>query len=431
MPDKKNENVQLRSEEVQEILTKVPHWMIRWGNLLFLILFLLLIVLTWFIKYPDIITAESILTTEVPPQKEYAKTSGKITHFLVEDQQKVNENQLLAIIENTANYKDVYQLKKIVDTISLQQKPFVFPLRNLPILYLGDISTEYALFVNAYTQYMMNKKYEPFSNEVIANRLSLSELNSRLQSIIAQKAISEKELKIQRKDLKRAKSLFDKEVISEQEYEKNLMQFLAAERNLKNLNISISQINEAITNSHKVSKSASYNQINEEIKLLNKVYQSFNQLKKSIKQWELQYVLKSKIKGKVSFLNYWAINQNINAGNLIFTIIPANNSSFIAKLKAPAKNSGKIKLNQKVLIRLENYPSQEFGVLNGNVKSISLLPNEQGFYLVDVIIPNTLITSYKKKIAFKQEMKGVAEIITEDLRLIDRFFYQLRELLSK
>lgn len=82
-------------------------------------------------------------------------------------------------------------------------------------------------------------------------------------------------------------------------------------------------------------------------------------------------------------------------------------------------------------IKLENYPDIEFGVLNGIVKNISLIPDSEGLYFVDVELPKKLITSYKKEIDFKQEMRGTAEIITEDLRLIERFFYQLKGILSR
>ena len=74
-----------------------------------------------------------------------------------------------------------------------------------------------------------------------------------------------------------------------------------------------------------------------------------------------------------------------------------------------------------------NYdPSTEFGTLKGQIESIALLPDEDGFYLVTVSLPSSLITSYKKEITFRHEMRGSAEIITEDLRLIERFFYQLK-----
>ena len=169
--------------------------------------------------------------------------------------------------------------------------------------------------------------------------------------------------------------------------------------------------------------------------LLKTVIQSFNQLKKAIRDWERLYVLKSNIKGKVSFLNYWNKNQTVNQGDLVFTIIPSDNSSFIAKLRTPSQNSGKIKKGQKVNIKLENYPDTEFGVLNGTVDHISVIPitnaDKEIFYFVDVKLPQKLITSYNKEIDFKQEMRGSAEIITEDLRLIERFFYQFKEIMSR
>lgn len=199
------------------------------------------------------------------------------------------------------------------------------------------------------------------------------------------------------------------------------------------------RINLRYQNAHRISKGSEINRVKEEMILLKNVIQSFNQLKKAIKDWENIYVLKSNINGNVSFLNYWNTNQTVNQGDLVFIIIPSKNSSFIAKLKTPAQNSGKIKEGQTVNIRLENYPDNEFGVLKGKVKSISLIPDKEGLYVVDVQLyfdslstsSKKLITSYKKEIDFKQEMRGTAEIITEDLRLIERFFYQFREIVKR
>jgi len=67
----------------------------------------------------------------------------------------------------------------------------------------------------------------------------------------------------------------------------------------------------------------------------------------------------------------------------------------------------------------------------GKVKNIALTPDDEGMYLIDVSLPEKLITSYDQEIEFKQEMRGSAEIITEDLRLLERFFYQFKELLDR
>ena len=425
------EELELRSEDVQEILTKVPHWMIRRGNVLFLLLILMLLVITWFVKYPDVIQSEALITTQIPPQKTYAKTTGRLDAILVEDNEQVTQHQALAVIENTANYDDVFKLKAVIDTIIINNKYFNFPIDSLPILFLGDIESPFALFENSYIQYQLNKELDPFTNEALANKYSISELNRRLRSLQSQKEINKTELEFKKKDINRSKILFDKGIISAQDYENKQLEFAQAQRNYKNFESSISQIREGISNAHRTSKGSEINRVKEEMTLLKNVIQSFNQLKKAIRDWEYRYVLQSNINGKVSFLNYWNTNQTVNQGDLVFTIIPSENSNFIAKLKAPAQNSGKIKVGQTVNIKIENYPDTEFGVLNGIVNNISLIPDNEGLYLIDVDLPQKLITSYNKEIAFKQEMRGTAEIITEDLRLIERFFYQFKEVLKR
>lgn len=425
------EDMELRSEEVQEVLSKVPHWMIRWGSTLFFFLIVLLLLISWVVKYPDIIPSEALITSEVPPQKELAKITGKLETILVKDNDNVIKNQPLAIIENTANYKDVFKLKTIIDTLKVDTKTFRFPFDSLPILFLGDIDSQFALFENSYIQYQLNRELQPFSNDAIANKYSISELNRRLKSLQSQKAINKTELEFKAKDLGRNKSLFDKGIISEQDYENKQLEYAQAKRNYENFESSISQIKESISKAHKNSRGTEISRVKEEMTLLKNVIQSFNQLKKALKDWEYQYVLKSNINGKVSFLNYWNANQTVNQGDLVFTIIPSESSAFIAKLKAPVQNSGKIKVGQLVNIKLENYPETEFGVLKGTVKNISLIPNKKGFYIVNVDLPEKLVTTYNKTIDFKQEMRGSAEIITKDLRLMERFFYQFRSALER
>lgn len=430
MPEALND-IELRSEEVQDILSDVPHWMIRWGSTLFCALILMLLIISWFVKYPDIIEGNAIITTQIPPQKEYAKITGKIQEILVVDNEEVKEETPLAILENTANFKDVYTLKSVLEKIKSNNTSFTFPIDSLPMLFLGDIESDFALFENNYIQYTLNKKLQPFVNEGIANKISLSELNSRLISLRAQRELNKAQLDFRKKDLDRNKALFEKGIVSAQDYENKQLEVLQSERDLKNMNLSISQIREAISGAQNTSQGTEFNKTKEEMSLLKNVIQSFNQLKKSIRDWEMRYVLKSNINGKVTFLNFWDKNQTVNQGDLVFTIIPTESNSFIAKLKVPSLNSGKIKVGQDVNIKLQNYPDAEFGMLGGVVNNVSLIPDANGLYSVDVNLPEKLITSYNKEISFRQEMRGKAEIITEDLRLIERFFYQFKDLVER
>ena len=425
-----NRDIEIRSEEVQEILTHVPNWMIRWGNTLLLLLIVMLLFISWFVKYPDVIATEVMITTPSPPEKIYAKSSGQFEVFLASDGKDVTKNQTLAIIENSSSYKDVLLLKSITDTIEIHQENFSFPIEKLPPLILGDITSSFAQFENDYSEYILNKKLTPYKSETFANKMSVIEAKGRLQILLAQKQLNKKELAFKKTDLERSRKMFKQGVISAKEKELKEIELLQAKRSYKSVENSISQIRELINNSSKNLEGTSIKKTQNDIRLEKKAKQSFLYLKKAIKDWEKQYALVSSIDGKIAFLSFWNKNQTVKTGDLIFTVIPQKSNSFIGKIKAPATNSGKIKVGQKAQIKLLNYPSDEFGELNGIVKSISLLPDQEGNYLIDVNLPKNLKTTYGKVIDFKQEMTGTADIVTEDLRLIERFFYQLKNIIK-
>ena len=422
---------ELRSEEVQDILTKVPHWMIRWGTVLIFAIILLLFFVSWFIKYPDVVNTEIVITTNIPPEKIVSKSSGRIEAILVKDKTIVSKNTTLAIIENTANYKDVFLLKSIMESYNINDPKKEFPFAQLKNTQLGEIESAYAVFQKDYQAQELNHDLQPFA---IENRAQVSEkiqIKERLDILQQQKVINESELQLQKNEVARFEVLFAKGIISAQEMEAKKLNFLQAQKNYRSLLASISQLKSSLIDNTKSSQNSQINSTKEEVNLGRNMAQSFYQLKKVIKDWELTYTLKSSISGTVTFLQVWTENQTINAGDNVFSIIPDAKNGFIGKVKAPALNSGKIKVGQRVNIRLANFPDREFGVLKGKIRNISLVPDKDGNILLDVELPNGLETSYKKQIVFQQEMKGSAEIVTEDLRLIERILYQFKSIFEQ
>lgn len=429
MTNNKNKSFELRSEEVQELLTRVPHWLIRWGSLVVLTILIMLLLISYIVKYPDIVNSDIVITTNVPPQKLIAKMSGKIEVILINDKTIINKNTPLAVIENTANYKDVFLLKSIVDTINIEQTNF--PFNKLQSAQLGDIESSFAVFQKEYSANELNKKLQPYKVDSNANSIESIQLQERLKLLESQKSINQKELELNKLDLERYQTLFNKGIIASQELEKNKLNYLATEKGYKNLLSSISSLKSSLNQLSRTSQTTTINENKENINLERNVIQAFYQLKKTIKDWELNYVFRSAINGKVSFLQIWTINQTINAGDYVFVIIPNSENGYIGKVKAKAQNSGKISVGQNVNIRLANYPDREFGIITGKIKAISLTPDKEGNLLIDVVLPNGLQTSYKKQITFRQEMSGTADIVTNDARLIERFLYQFRDIFKR
>ena len=427
MPE--NNQIELRSEEVQEILTRVPSWMIRWGNVVILLLLVLGLLISWFVKYPDIITSQIIITTQTPPEKLVTRNSGRIEAILVKDRQSISKNIPLAVIENSANFKDVFLLKNIVDTLDLNKSPF--PFEELQTVQLGEVESSFALFKKEYIEDQLNTKLQPYKVEGTAQGYEYLQLKERLNLLESQRSITQNELVLQKSDLERHEKLYSKGIIATQEIEKQRLVYLQAEKNYKSVLSSVSQMKSSLNDLSRNTKTTKINETKENVILERNVIQSFYELKKAIKNWELNYVLRYSIEGRVTFLQIWTTSQNVAAGDDVFAIIPIDRQNYIGKVKAPAQNSGKIKIGQEVNIRLANFPDREFGMLKGAVKNISLTPDREGNLLIDISLPRGLETSYKKQIIFQQEMSGTADIVTEDLRLIERLLYQFREIFRR
>ena len=107
----------------------------------------------------------------------------------------------------------------------------------------------------------------------------------------------------------------------------------------------------------------------------------------------------------------------------------------VGKILLPSKGSGKIKKGQNVNVKFDNYPYMEFGMVRVQIKNDSLAPitlnDNQKAYMLEVLFPDKLITNYGKELIFIQEMTGTAEIITEDLRLLDRFLNPIRSVIKR
>ncbi|HCQ12733.1 HlyD family efflux transporter periplasmic adaptor subunit [Flavobacterium sp.] len=423
------DEIKIYSDEVRDILSDPPKAIYRWGNTILLGFVVLLFLMSWFISYPDIVSTQIIITTNLPPEKLIAKTSGKIETILVKDRTLVKKNTPLAVIENTSNYKDVFLLKSIIDTINLERNDFPFHL--FKSAQFGDVENAYGFFQKEYSTDQLNRELQPYKVEGTAHILESIQLKERLNLLESQKSITQNELALEKLDLDRYQTLYNKGIVASQELEKHKLTFLQSEKGYKNLLSTISSLKSSINELNRNSKTTQINESKESVNLERNVMQAFFQLKKAVKDWELNYVFRSSIDGKVTFLQVWNENQFVNLGDNIFSIVPTIESGYIGKVKASAQNSGKIKIGQNVNIRLANFPDREFGIINGKVKNISLIPDKEGNLLIDIALPKGIETSYKKKISFQQEMIGSADIVTEDLRLLERLLYQFRDLFKR
>ncbi|MBS1504093.1 MAG: HlyD family efflux transporter periplasmic adaptor subunit [Bacteroidetes bacterium] len=101
--------------------------------------------------------------------------------------------------------------------------------------------------------------------------------------------------------------------------------------------------------------------------------------------------------------------------------ITACGENGIASGKAiiPQNAIAKIHNGEAVVIKLTSYPFEQYGILKGELKSISRTSDNHGYFSAEVLIRSN-VTDIKKKILFQPGMLAEAEIITEDESVLHR-----------
>jgi hypothetical protein len=411
------QDLEIRSEEVQEIIGQVPRGLIRWGITVIFLVMLALLGVTWFIKYPDLLTAPVVITTTPAPVNLVARTSGRI-QLLKPDQSICQAGEVIGVIQSNANLQTVLQVEKQV-------------IGELPILHTGSVG-ELQPYLSAFTQAQVSltvfTETAAFDKQIEQLTKQLTTYKKLNTALLAQQQLAKQELKLALQKFKTDSILFEQKVTAALDFNAAKTTWLQQQRNVRNLETGLINNELQADQLHQQVTNLQLQKAEQAQKLTLSVANSRQELLSQITRWKEAYLLTTPITGHVAYLGFLENDLNVEAGKPVFSIIP-DQGILIARAELPIQGSGRVKAGQQVNIRLANYPFEQFGLLRGTVKAVSEIPNEAK-YFVNIELPPKLVTSQKRTIPFKQQLSGTTEIITEDLRLLERFFYQFRKLIQ-
>lgn len=416
---------QLVSTEVQEIVSYRPHWIVRKGNVVFFMVLLSLLLLTWIIEYPDLVKGSMRLVAINPPKLLVANANGKLEKLLVRNEEIVKKGQLLAFIQSTGSHEQVLQLRRWVDTMEasvVQDDYEALIIHPIPVLTsLGDLQQTFQNFSKVHsetTQLLANGYYQQKKRSLQKDIEFLQSLNTNTEQ---QAILVKKEFELQKIELTAKEKLASEKVIAPLEYNQDKGKYLLKQQNLEQIKAQI--ITGNLTGHVKQKEILDLEKYFADQKLEFKT--SLYSLKNSIEDWMRQYVVLAPEDGKILFVSFLQENQLINLSQDLFYLQPKQ-TSYFGEMLAAQTGLGKVKVGQRIVVRMESYPANEYGYLTGVVQYISDFPGKKDSFSIKVDLPNGLTTNEGKKILFRNNLLASAEIITDNRKLSDRFLGQLK-----
>ena len=430
MEKQEEKDIELRCEEVQEILTRPPHALVRWGITAFFSVLALFFIGGCFFKYPDVVSAQITVTTEHPPVWIVARGSGKIKEVYGKDRERIEAGKIIAVLENPAETEDVLLLEEALQDFCLTDScvhGILFPEH----LALGSIQAVYATFIKSLTDYRNFLSLDLYEQKIEATRKELQEYRNYIVHLKRQAELDKEQVRIAETVHSREKKLFGEGLTAQSDYEEAKQVFLNRQQGQEQMMTSLSsaKIQEAQLQQNileiRMGRSREANSLGTALKA------AYNELQVSIEDWKMTYLFISPAGGILSYNNVWQKNQNVNSGDKVFSIVASQTGDIIGKIKLPVNGSGKVKPGQRVNISVTGYPYMEFGFLTGTVVSVSLLTDSDSMYTVTVSLPQDLCTSYGKVLDFNGELTGTAEVMTDERSITGRLLEPLRYLWEK
>ena len=427
-------NTLLRSGEVQEFISHKPNFIIRWGITAFFIILVSLAIVCWFIQYPELVVSKAKLNSINAPKEIITHTDGKLIKVLVKENDTLHTGQVMAYMESLANPDAVLQLSKQVEAINKtiennQTNEIVRFFSNSSnqtfANQLGEVQTNYQTFIQAFITFKNYLSNGFYLHKRVMLQTDLQNIQKQNIILNAQKELLTKDLSLTNETFKANESLAKDKVISSMDYRNEESKLIAKKMTLPQINSSIVS-NESQQNEKRKEIAELENQIIVQKSIFIQALQTF---KSQLQAWEYKYLLKSSIDGTVSFTGFFQENQEIRSGQALFYIQP-NNTNYFVEMLIPQYNFGKVKQGQEVLLKFQAYPYEQFGAVVGKIDYINKLPTDSG-YLAKVALPQGLITNYKKELKFRNGLYAEADIVTENMRLLERFYYNLVKQISR
>lgn len=421
---------EIRSDEVQEILNRLPSWTVRWGMTLIFCLILVLLTFSWVVKYPDIITAPMNLSTENPPVRLVSKVSGKLVNLEKANGDIVVTGEKLGLVESPISDEEIRFLKKYVKEVKLllRDSAHIIPVSNSSFAF-GDLQMIFNQLSKSCFDY---QKVQNNTNVL----MRMETLSNKIVSYQRVQLITERQLSITKSELKNVKYVYEENLelyqngtIAKMELFREESKYRQKQMEVENLNKSIAEMEINLNNLEQSLHDLEYQRSDQINKLKNQIVLNVNSIQSGLESWELNYEITSPMDGRLVYLSNWKKNEYVASATPLFAVVPENDA-FVANLRIPSNGYGKIKVGQKVRLSLNGYPPSEFGYLEGEVLYLNEL-STKGQYMAQVKLTNGMKSSYQITLDFSPEMDGVADVITDDLRVLERLFIQFNKLADR
>lgn len=427
---KELEDIEIRSEEVQEILGTPPSWMVRWGSLTALALFVLLMWLSFLVKYPDVVEADIRLVSKDPPVRITASNASRIDEVIVKNNTYVDSGQALIAFRSTANFRHVLTLEDYIVALPGLKDEDLLKFKVPNNLVLGELQADLFDFQDVQLKYNSEMYRNLSTSDLRSSQSRISRLDRSLDYQKEMRRQIQEQIAEAEQERKNKEHLVSVNQASQEDVNRVQRRIMELNKELIRTETEIRDRDSELSALRIKVRSMERGADNETNFASDVLRESFLRLRAGVNTWKQKNIIEAPRSGLLQIVGRNVVENNfVYKDEPLMVIVPSKSKEIVGKMFIPFNRSGRVKRKQKVIVRLESLDYQEYGVLEGEVNWKSLSPRDDGQKVevpIDVSFPKGMVTTAGKQVPTDEELFGEARIITEERRFIERIFSGIR-----
>lgn len=423
----------LQHTAVRDLLDQPPGWLLRSGIGMLFIGTLLLLGLAALIRYPEHLEAPCMLQTEVPPLPVRIGTGAYLDTLYIANNQTVQTGQRLAVLRYAGNWRDLDRLRSWLSGALMNDQQNLAPPPAPVRLELGPLQAVYNQVVLAQNALNDYTKFNGLNTEMKRRRREIGSVQKLLRGQERDRSAFQRTLALQDSQQRRDSLLREEGLLSDQEYERSQQTTIGLQRQRQGV------LTGTVQNEVRI------NQLKREMAELERKHRlELNRLRHDVKRTllELDAALEATIQeifvvspgeGILSWQEGLTTRTLLDAGEPLGFIVPEHHDqTVVVRATLPGGASGRAVEGQAFFVALDGYPDREFGQLPGRITYLDrlALPDREGLYGIPLRgeLTTDFVSTYQRRIPFRQNATGTLRIITEDRSLLSRLFLPFLDL---
>lgn len=402
------QEIYIRTQEpLEELRTFIYKRVLFFSGAAFLIFF----ILGFIIQVPRELRLDFVLLSRQNEQEYIAEQDVFVSELYVKQQQNVVLGQAISKITSAEILNQISKHNEITELLEQHKEYGILLLKNKTELL--DIEIMSLAQEKEKTEFMFSNKQKETKIRIEQVKYESEEAQKRLkenQSLYDAEVVSKWEFKNFEADYTNKKMQLDTALLS-QKYQFNYFEKDLIEINLKKNSLKKQQEQLQLDFQSKLEN------LQQELLRINK---TFDAKYKNMSLDKDGIILKAPQNGKIGFL--YETDNLLPKSNTLYKIISTKRNT-TAQIQVNSDNIGLLKNGMNTHLQINTFPYYEYGFLNAKIDNISIVPNKDGNYLINVII----LDYGKLKDKINTGMKGNAVVVLEEKSFFSYIFQKITQ----